>query len=108
MNVSIWKYFFLFMHIYKLYIVCHYGCRLGLSYNNIITVENGSISDVPHLRELHLDHNSLTQVPGGLNEHKYIQVEYEFSSVIFFILICNFTQSFFCVYKGTLYLFLLK
>ncbi|GAA6071045.1 decorin-like [Tachysurus ichikawai] len=31
---------------------------------------------MPHLRELHLDHNALTSVPAGLPDHKYIQVIY--------------------------------
>lgn len=52
----------------------YFSCRLGLSYNEISTVENGSIANVPHLRELHLDNNALTSVPPGLSEHKYIQV----------------------------------
>lgn len=49
-------------------------CRLGLSYNQISLVENGTLANVPHLRELHLDNNALTVVPPGLSEHKYIQV----------------------------------
>lgn len=49
-------------------------CRLGLSYNEISSVENGSLANVPHLRELHLDNNALTSVPPGLPDHKYIQV----------------------------------
>lgn len=48
--------------------------RLGLSYNAIGSVENGSLANVPHLRELHLDNNALTSVPPGLPDHKYIQV----------------------------------
>ncbi|MEE6480321.1 hypothetical protein FKM82_012535 [Ascaphus truei] len=54
----------------------------GLSFNSITTVENGSIASVPHLRQLHLDHNALTQVPVGLGEHKYIQVVYLHSNKI--------------------------
>ncbi|KAL7982545.1 hypothetical protein Chor_010143 [Crotalus horridus] len=49
---------------------------LGLSYNRIASVENGSLTNVPHLRELHLDNNELAKVPAGLGEHKYIQVVY--------------------------------
>lgn len=49
-------------------------CRLGLSHNEISVVENGSLANVPHLRELHLENNALTAVPSGLPEHKYIQV----------------------------------
>mgnify|MGYP002062284407 CR=1 FL=1 len=50
--------------------------KLGLSYNSITTVENGSLANIPHVRELHFDNNILAQVPGGLAEHKYIQVIY--------------------------------
>ncbi|KAM3587750.1 uncharacterized protein V6R79_013312 [Siganus canaliculatus] len=50
--------------------------KLGLSYNEIGSVENGTLANVPHLRELHLDNNALTTVPPGLSEHKYIQVVY--------------------------------
>lgn len=50
-------------------------CRLGLSFNNIVNVDNGSLANVPHLRELHLNNNELGKVPGGLGEHKYIQVK---------------------------------
>uniref|UniRef100_A0A8C5V6Z5 Decorin n=1 Tax=Microcebus murinus TaxID=30608 RepID=A0A8C5V6Z5_MICMU len=50
--------------------------KLGLSFNSISTVDNGSLANTPHLRELHLDNNKLTKVPGGLAEHKYIQVVY--------------------------------
>uniref|UniRef100_A0A3B1INT6 Decorin n=1 Tax=Astyanax mexicanus TaxID=7994 RepID=A0A3B1INT6_ASTMX len=56
--------------------------KLGLSHNEISVVENGSLANVPHLRELHLDHNALTTVPGGLPEHKYIQVIYLHSNKI--------------------------
>ncbi|XP_006131133.1 decorin [Pelodiscus sinensis] len=50
--------------------------KLGLSYNSISAVDNGSLSNIPHLKELHLDNNELVKVPGGLAEHKYIQVVY--------------------------------
>ncbi|XP_048357906.1 decorin [Sphaerodactylus townsendi] len=50
--------------------------KLGLSYNSISNVDNGSLANVPHLRELHLNNNDLDKVPGGLGEHKYIQVVY--------------------------------
>ncbi|KAJ6651577.1 hypothetical protein lerEdw1_020817 [Lerista edwardsae] len=50
--------------------------KLGLSFNNIVSVDNGSLANVPHLRELHLNNNELGKVPGGLGEHKYIQVVY--------------------------------
>ncbi|CAI5636129.1 unnamed protein product [Oreochromis niloticus] len=50
--------------------------KLGLSYNQISSVENGTLANAPHLRELHLDNNALTSVPPGLPDHKYIQVVY--------------------------------
>ncbi|NXY87514.1 PGS2 protein, partial [Alcedo cyanopectus] len=50
--------------------------KLGLSFNSISSVENGSLNNVPHLRELHLNNNELVRVPGGLGDHKYIQVVY--------------------------------
>ncbi|KAM6321611.1 decorin [Aegotheles albertisi] len=50
--------------------------KLGLSFNSISSVENGSLNNVPHLRELHLNNNELLRVPGGLGDHKYIQVVY--------------------------------
>ncbi|EHB12257.1 Decorin [Heterocephalus glaber] len=50
--------------------------KLGLSFNSISVVENGSLANTPHLRELHLNNNKLVKVPGGLPEHKYIQVVY--------------------------------
>ncbi|NXS82480.1 PGS2 protein, partial [Erpornis zantholeuca] len=50
--------------------------RLGLSFNSISSVENGSLNNVPHLRELHLNNNELVRVPSGLGDHKYIQVVY--------------------------------
>uniref|UniRef100_A0A2K6FEU3 Decorin n=1 Tax=Propithecus coquereli TaxID=379532 RepID=A0A2K6FEU3_PROCO len=67
--------------------VCPFRCQchlrvvqcsdlLGLSFNSISSVDNGSLANTPHLRELHLDNNKLTKVPGGLAEHKYIQVVY--------------------------------
>ncbi|XP_063073617.1 decorin [Engraulis encrasicolus] len=56
--------------------------KLGLSYNQISSVENGTLGMVPHLREIHLDNNELTTVPPGLPEHKYIQVIYLHSNKI--------------------------
>ncbi|TRY90363.1 hypothetical protein DNTS_006491 [Danionella cerebrum] len=47
--------------------------KLGLSHNEISVVENGTLANVPHLRELHLESNALTSIPPGLPEHKYIQ-----------------------------------
>ncbi|KAL0963026.1 hypothetical protein UPYG_G00348660 [Umbra pygmaea] len=56
--------------------------KLGLSYNDISQVENGTLAMVPNLRELHLDNNALTTVPPGLADHKYIQVIYLHSNKI--------------------------
>ncbi|KAJ8387014.1 hypothetical protein AAFF_G00161910 [Aldrovandia affinis] len=56
--------------------------KLGLSFNEISVVDNGTLAMMPHLRELHLDNNVLTSVPGGLPEHKYIQVVYLHSNKI--------------------------
>ncbi|KAF5926584.1 hypothetical protein HPG69_001213 [Diceros bicornis minor] len=50
--------------------------KLGLSFNSISAIDNGSLANTPHLRELHLDNNKLIKVPGGLADHKYIQVVY--------------------------------
>ena len=48
--------------------------RLGLGYNHIRNIENGSLSFLPRLRELHLDNNRLTHVPKGLPDMKYLHV----------------------------------
>lgn len=50
--------------------------RLGLGYNKIRMIENGSLAYLPRLRELHLENNLLTKVPRGLPEMKYLQVIY--------------------------------
>nr|XP_032825676.1 biglycan [Petromyzon marinus]XP_032825677.1 biglycan [Petromyzon marinus]XP_032825678.1 biglycan [Petromyzon marinus]AAG40163.1 biglycan-like protein 2 [Petromyzon marinus] len=56
--------------------------RLGLSYNQIKVIQNGSLETCPHLRELHLDSNVLTQVPPGLAFLKHLQVVYLHSNKI--------------------------
>lgn len=48
--------------------------RLGLGFNHIRNIENGSLSYLHMLRELHLDNNRLTRVPQGLPDMKYLQV----------------------------------
>ncbi|KAJ8400893.1 hypothetical protein AAFF_G00392470 [Aldrovandia affinis] len=50
--------------------------RLGLGFNQIKFVENGSLASIPNIRELHLDNNKLKSVPAGLDSLKYLQVVY--------------------------------
>ncbi|XP_064159956.1 biglycan b isoform X2 [Anguilla rostrata] len=50
--------------------------RLGLGFNRIRSVENGSLPYLLSLRELHLDNNQLSRVPQGLPDMKYLQVVY--------------------------------
>ncbi|XP_056896153.1 biglycan b [Takifugu flavidus] len=56
--------------------------RLGLGFNHIRNIENGSLDYLPRLRELHLDNNRLTRVPTGLPDLKYLQVVYLHSNNI--------------------------
>lgn len=56
--------------------------RLGLGFNHIRNIENGSLAYLPRLRELHLDNNLLTRVPRGLPDMKYLQVVYLHSNNI--------------------------
>lgn len=56
--------------------------RLGLGFNHIRNMENGSLSYLPLLRELHLDNNRLSRVPRGLPDMKYLQVVYLHSNHI--------------------------
>ncbi|XP_059833624.1 decorin [Hypanus sabinus] len=56
--------------------------RLGLSFNAIATVDNGSLDNAPYLRELHMDNNALLRVPAGLADHRYIQVVYLHNNLI--------------------------
>lgn len=52
-------------------------CRLGLGHNHIRMIENGSLSFLPTLRELHLDNNKLSRVPAGLPDLRLLQVRAE-------------------------------
>ena len=52
--------------------------RLGLGHNQIRMIENGSLSFLPTLRELHLDNNKLSRVPAGLPDLKLLQVRARF------------------------------
>ncbi|XP_041638593.1 asporin [Cheilinus undulatus] len=49
---------------------------LGLGFNQIKYVENGSLASIPNIREVHLDHNRLRKIPPGLNSLRYLQVIY--------------------------------
>lgn len=62
-----------FLHISH-FSPCLTFSRLGLAFNHIRNIENGSLSYLPRLRELHLDNNRLTRVPPGLPHMKYLQV----------------------------------
>ncbi|XP_030049917.1 biglycan [Microcaecilia unicolor] len=50
--------------------------RLGLGFNKIRMIENGSLNFLPMMRELHLDNNKLSSVPPGLPDLKMLQVVY--------------------------------
>ncbi|KTG42778.1 hypothetical protein cypCar_00005615 [Cyprinus carpio] len=56
--------------------------RLGLGFNHIRMIEDGSLSYVPNLRELHLENNRLNRIPMGLPDMKYLQVVYLHSNNI--------------------------
>lgn len=67
--------------------------RLGLGYNHIRVVENGSLTFLQNLREIHLEHNQLTRVPAGLNDMKYLQVAYLHSNNISHVGINDFCST---------------
>ncbi|CAB1315667.1 unnamed protein product [Coregonus sp. 'balchen'] len=56
--------------------------RLGLGFNQIKFVENGSLASIPNVREIHLDNNKLKKVPPGLNSLRYLQVVYLHANTI--------------------------
>lgn len=64
--------------------------RLGLGFNHLRNIENGSLSYLPRLRELHLDNNRLTRVPAGLPDMKYLQVVYLHSNYIDHVTVNDF------------------
>ncbi|XP_060913678.1 biglycan-like [Labrus mixtus] len=76
--------------------------RLGLGYNNIRSIEHGSLYYVPNLRELHLNNNLLSRVPDGLPEMKHLQVVYLHSNNISSVDVNDFCPKGFSV-KKTLY-----
>ncbi|CAN0003095.1 biglycan-like [Lampetra fluviatilis] len=59
-----------------------YLFRLGLSYNKITEVQNGSLAVSGNLRELHLDNNLLVSVPPGLSKLRSLNVVYLHSNKI--------------------------
>uniref|UniRef100_A0A669DEX3 Asporin n=1 Tax=Oreochromis niloticus TaxID=8128 RepID=A0A669DEX3_ORENI len=48
--------------------------RLGLAFNQIKYVENGSLANTPKIREIYLDNNRMRKVPPGLSSLRYLQV----------------------------------
>lgn len=48
--------------------------RLGLAFNQIKYVENGSLANTPNIREIYLDNNRMRKVPPGLSSLRYLQV----------------------------------
>ena len=48
--------------------------RLGLSFNQIKSVENGSLALIPKIREICLDNNKLKKVPAELGSLRNLQV----------------------------------
>ena len=62
--------------------------RLGLGNNRITDIENGSLANIPRVREIHLENNKLKKVPSGLQELKYLQVKH--STCVLQILILSF------------------
>ncbi|XP_036752783.1 asporin [Manis pentadactyla] len=56
--------------------------RLGLGNNRIADVENGSLANIPSVREIHLENNKLKKIPAGLQELKYLQIIFLHSNSI--------------------------
>lgn len=67
--------------------------RLGLGFNKIRVIENGSLAFLQNLREIHLEHNELKRVPAGLNDMKYLQVAYLHSNNISHVGVNDFCSS---------------
>nr|XP_030703087.1 asporin isoform X2 [Globicephala melas] len=56
--------------------------RLGLGNNRITDIENGSLANIPRVREIHLENNKLKKIPSGLQELKYLQIIFLHSNSI--------------------------
>ncbi|XP_019569386.1 asporin [Rhinolophus sinicus] len=56
--------------------------RLGLGNNRITDVENGSLANIPRIREIHLENNKLKKIPPGLQQLKYLQIIFLHSNSI--------------------------
>ncbi|XP_062842610.1 asporin [Trichomycterus rosablanca] len=67
--------------------------RLGLGFNQIKFVEDGSLANIPKIREIHLDNNWLKKVPPGLNTLKYLQVLYLHENSISSVAVNDFCPS---------------
>ncbi|XP_069006425.1 asporin [Embiotoca jacksoni] len=48
--------------------------RLGIGFNQLKSVENGSLASIPSIRQIHLNNNRMRKVPPGLNSLRYLQV----------------------------------
>lgn len=57
--------------------------RLGLGNNRITDIENGSLANIPRVREIHLENNKLKKIPPGLQELKYLQVNHSSTCVLY-------------------------
>ncbi|XP_069567395.1 asporin [Brachyistius frenatus] len=48
--------------------------RLGIGFNQLKSVENGSLASIPSIRQIHLNNNRMRKVPPGLSSLRYLQV----------------------------------